>query len=112
VAGNPVELADGGDESLAVGSVEAFRDVEDEIGPRGLQAFREVLVRLEPDDLAELRQRALDGIDRLGLIPLGVKIRLIQFRMQSAASMTGILRFGGESFGSAGGGKGRLEVER
>ena len=110
VTGNPVELADGGDMAFAIRPIQAFGDVEDEIGPLRLQPFRERLVGLEPDHLTNRRQRSGDSLDRLGLIPLRVQIRLVQLRMQCTTSMTGILGLGGESFCSTGGGRRRLEV--
>jgi len=110
MTGNPVELADRRDVSFAVRPVEPFGDVEDEVGPGGVQPLREVLIGLQPDDLAQRGKRALDPIDRLGLIPLRVEIGLIELGMQSAARVTGILGGGGESLGSAGGGKRRLEI--
>ena len=59
---------------LAIHAIQAFGDVEDDVGPGGAEAGREVVVRLEADDRAELGERVLDGVDGLGTIPFGVNV--------------------------------------
>jgi len=76
MAGDSQELADGRDVRLAVGPIEAFRDVEHEVGPEQSEAGREAAVGLEPMDLADGAESALHRIDGGGLIPLGVQVWL------------------------------------
>jgi hypothetical protein len=72
------ELADGRDVPLAIGSVQALGDVEDEVGTGQCQARGEALIGLEPVHLAHRTERALHRIDGGGLVPLGVEIRLVE----------------------------------
>src|SRR3954463_5808754 len=83
MAGDSQELADRRDVRLAVGAIEAFRDVEHEVGPQQSQSGREAAVGLEPMDLAHGAESALHRIDRGGLVPLGVQVRLMEICSES-----------------------------
>ena len=72
--GHAPELAEGRHVGLAVRTPEPFRHVEDDVGLRLPQPEREVLRRLEPGDVAGLRQRRLDRRDRDLVVPLGVEV--------------------------------------
>ncbi len=78
VAGHAEELADGRDVRLAVGAVESFGDVEDEVGPEQREPRGEAGVGLEAVDLADRAERPLHRIDGGGLVPLGVEIWLME----------------------------------
>ena len=75
--GHAPELAEGRHVGLAVRAPEPFGHVEDDVGLRLPKPEREVLRRLEPRDLAGLRQRRLDRRDRDLVVPLGVEIRRV-----------------------------------
>jgi hypothetical protein len=89
MAGDSQELADGRDVRLAVGAIEAFRDVEHKVGPEQSEAGREAAVGLEPMDLADSTESALHRIDGGGLIPLGVKVRLMEICSESPVVASG-----------------------
>jgi hypothetical protein len=76
VVRDAVELADGRDVALTVGTVEPFGDVEDEVGACGGEPGGERLRGFQADDLAYRGERALDRVDGAGLVPLGVEIGL------------------------------------
>jgi hypothetical protein len=80
--GNVEELADGRDVTLPVPAVEAFRDVEDEIGSSVGEPSGEADIRLEADHLAQRTQGALHGINRGRLVPLAVEIGLLEVEAQ------------------------------
>jgi hypothetical protein len=92
VVRNAEELADRGDVAFTVRAVKPLGDVEDEIRPGGEELRGERLVRLEADHLAERRERALDGVDGAGLIPLGVEIGLREIGAEGAE---GLVEIGG-----------------
>ena len=74
--GNPEELADCGNVGFAARAVEAFGDVEDEVGTEQREPSGEAAVGLEAVDLAYRAERPLHRIDGGGLVPLGVEIWL------------------------------------
>src|SRR5262249_24406445 len=57
------EFANRGNVSLAIHAVEAFGEVEDDVGTSGAKTGGEVFVRLEADDFSDLGQRVFDGVD-------------------------------------------------
>jgi len=73
---HPEELADCRNVGFAARSVEAFGDVEDEVGTEQREPSGKAAVGLEAVDLAYGAERPLDRIDGGGLIPLGVEIWL------------------------------------
>ena len=56
--------------SLAINSVTAFGDVEDDVGSGLAKALGEILVGLEVDHLTERGERAGYGVDRRLAVPL------------------------------------------
>ena len=72
--GDVPELAEGRHVRFAARSPQPLGHVEDDVGPALAQAEREVLRRLEPDDLAHLRQRGFHRGDRDLVVPLRVEV--------------------------------------
>ena len=71
------ELADRRNVGLAIRAVEAFGDVEDDVGSLGAEALGEVFGRLEADHVAVGGERGRDGVDRFGGVPLRDRRRSI-----------------------------------
>src|SRR5690606_16113052 len=92
MAANPEVLADCRDVALAVGAVQSLGDVEHKVGTGGAERRGEILVGLEANDLAHRGERALDGVDCAGLIPLGVEVWLGEIGAEGAE---GLVQFGG-----------------
>ncbi len=72
--GDAVELGDGRYVRLAVGAAGALGHVEEEIHLGVAQASREVTDRLQHDYLTEGTERARDGRNGLGVVPLDVLV--------------------------------------
>jgi hypothetical protein len=68
--GNSIELADRGHVRLAIHSVPALGDVEDDIGPGFAKALGKILVGLEADHLSESGECAGYGVNRRLAVPL------------------------------------------
>jgi len=73
---DPQELADCRNVSFAARSVEAFGDVEDEVGTEQREPSGKAAVGLEAVDLTYRAERPLHRIDGGGLVPLGVEVWL------------------------------------
>ncbi len=69
-----VELADRRNVGFAVRAAESLGDVEHDVRASGPQPLGKLVVRLEANYRSKTRERALDGGDRLGRVPLGVFI--------------------------------------
>src|SRR5688572_29023163 len=78
MARDPEKLADCGNVRLAVRTVEAFSNVEDEVGTEQRETRGEAGVGLEAIDLANRAQGSLHRIDGGGLIPFGIQVGLLE----------------------------------
>jgi hypothetical protein len=59
---------------LSVWAPEAFGNVEHNIGTRFMETKREILFRLEANNLADLCKGSLDARDGCGFVPLGIRV--------------------------------------
>ena len=84
MVGHAEELADGRNMGFAVHAVEAFGDIEDEVGTGRHQLPGEIGIRLEADHLADTGEGLLDSIDGLGFVPLGVEVGLREIGAETA----------------------------
>ena len=75
------ELADGRNVRLAIHTVPAFGDVEDDVRALGAEAFREIFVGLEENDLACFAEGSGNRVDRLRAVPLGEFVVRITWRI-------------------------------
>jgi hypothetical protein len=72
--GDVEKLADRRNVGLTVRAVESLGDVEDDVGAFGAEALGECFGRFEADDVSIGGERGSDGVDRVGGVPLRVRV--------------------------------------